>query len=178
MHKIPTWLQCPSLARPLATLSKMRQGEAGNLLVKFLIVGLSMCDTREFCRSSRDSTIGVNFDAIGEVEHYDHLSGDLMDVLKSGENSDVTFVVESERFYLHRAILSARCRYFNVLLYGNMLEARTNDEIVLKDTPAEGFRVLVEYIYTGRICLSDQSEQVSYMQLLLRYCNHNWSRLH
>ena len=149
-----------------------------NLMVKLLIVGLNMCDTREFCRSSRDSTVGVNFDAIGEVEHYDHLSGDLMDVLKSGENSDVTFVVEGEHFYLHRAILSARCRYFNVLLYGNMLEAKTNDEIALKDTPVEGFKVLVEYIYTGRICLSDQSEQVSHTLLILPYCHVIWSRLY
>ena len=42
------------------------------------------------------------------------------------------------------------------------MEARTNSEIVLRDTSAEGFKALVEYIYTGRICLSDQSEQVKY----------------
>ena len=124
-----------------------------------------MCDTREFCRSSRDSTVGVNFDAIGEVEHYDQLSGDFMDVLKSGENSDVTLVVEGERFHLHKAILSARCQYFNVLLFGDMMEARSNSEIVLRDTTAEGFKALVEYIYTGRICLSDQSEQVNITRL-------------
>ena len=91
------------------------------------------------------------------MEHYDQLSGDFM---------DVTFVVEGERFHLHKAILSARCRYFNVLLFGDMMKARTNSEIVLRDTSAEGFKALVEYIYrdiyTGRICLSDQSEQVKY----------------
>ena len=41
------------------------------------------------------------------------------------------------------------------------MEARSNSEIVLRDTSAEGFKALIEYIYTGRICLSDQSEQVS-----------------
>ena len=127
-----------------------------------------MCDTREFCRSSRDSTVGVNFDAIGDVEHYDQLSGDFMDVLKSGENSDVTLVVEGERFHLHKAILSARCRYFNILLFGNMMEAHSDNEIVLRDTSAEGFKTLVEYIYTGRICLSDQSEQVRIMWWVIK----------
>ena len=43
------------------------------------------------------------------------------------------------------------------------MEARSDNEIVLRDTSAEGFKALVEYIYTGRICLSDQSEQVSVM---------------
>ena len=112
--------------------------------------------------------MGVNFDAIGEVEHYDQLSGDFMDVLKSGENSDVTLVVEGERFHLHKAILSARCHYFNVLLFGDMMEARSNSEIVLRDTTAEGFKALVEYIYTGRICLSDQSEQVIITRLFTK----------
>ena len=112
------------------------------------------------------------------MEHYDQLSGDFMDVLKSRENLDVTLVVEGERFHLHKAILSARCRYFNVLLFGDMMEARTNSEIVLRDTSAESFKALVDYIYrdiyTGRICLSDQSEQVKYhviYDLTLSPCN-------
>ena len=74
----------------------------------------TMCDSREFCRSSRDSTIGINFDALGDVEHFEHLSGDLFDLYKSGEHTDITFVVSGVKFHAHRIILAARCNYFKV----------------------------------------------------------------
>ena len=121
-----------------------------------------MCDSREFCRSSRDSTIGINFDALGDVEHFDHLSGDFYDLYKSGENSDVTFVVSGVRFPVHRIILAGRCAYFKVLLFGEMKEARLGPgaEIPFTDTTPEAFGALLEYIYTGKLCLGDLSEEV------------------
>lgn len=123
--------------------------------------GLSICDGREFCRSSiRDSTIGINFDALGEVEHYEHVSGDLFDLLKSGELTDVTFIVGGVRFPAHRVILASRCTFFRVLLFGDMREAHSDAEIPLLDATPDSFRVLLEYIYSGKVCLSDLTEQV------------------
>ena len=80
-----------------------------------------MCDSREFCRSSRDSTIGINFDALGDVEHFEHISGDFFDLFKSGEHADVTFLISGVKFPAHRVILAARCTYFKVLLFGEMM---------------------------------------------------------
>ncbi|XP_019853257.1 PREDICTED: BTB/POZ domain-containing protein 9-like isoform X2 [Amphimedon queenslandica] len=90
-------------------------------------LSLGACDGRDFCRSSiRDSTIGINFDALGEVEHYEHVSGDLFDLLKS-----------------------------------DMREAQPgNNEITLQDATPESFRALLEYIYSGKVCLGDLPEQV------------------
>lgn len=119
-----------------------------------------MCDSREFCRSSRDSTIGINFDALGDVEHFEHVSGDLFDLFKSGEHSDVVFVVNSTRFSAHRVILAARCTYFKVLLFGEMMEAHSGAEIPVYDTTSDAFHALLEYIYSGRVCLADQKEEV------------------
>ena len=122
-----------------------------------------MCDTREFCRSSRDSTMGINFDALGDVEHFDHISGDLLDLLKSREHTDVTFVVNGVRFPAHKVILAARCTYFRILLYGEMKEAflKPEEEIPFLDTTPEAFEQLLEYIYSGRVCLGDLKEEVS-----------------
>lgn len=119
-----------------------------------------MCDSREFCRSSRDSTIGINFDALGDVEHFEHISGDFFDLFKSGEHADVTFLISGVKFPAHRVILAARCTYFKVLLFGEMKEAHPGAEIPIHDTTPEAFGTLLEYIYSGRICLGDLQEEV------------------
>ena len=121
---------------------------------------LQMCDSREFCRSSRDSTIGINFDALGDVEHFEHVSGDLFDLFKSAEHSDVVFIVDGNRFHAHRVVLAARCSYFKVLLFGEMLEAHSGADIPVYDTTPSAFHALLEYIYSGRICLADQKDEV------------------
>lgn len=124
-------------------------------------LNLGMCDGRDFCRSSfRDSTIGINFDALGEVEHYEYVSGDLFDLLRSGENTDVTFIVQETKFPAHRIILASRCAFFKVLLFGDMKEAHSGAEIPILDTTADSFKALLEYIYTGRVCLGDLTDQV------------------
>lgn len=121
-----------------------------------------MCDSREFCRSSRDSTIGINFDALGDVEHFEHLSGDLYDLYKSGENTDVTFEVVGKQFRAHKIILASRCPYFKILLFGRMKEAGLgpNSEIPFNDTTPEAFGTLLEYIYSGKVVLGDLNEDV------------------
>ena len=120
-----------------------------------------MCDTKEFCRSSRDSTIGINFDALGEVEHFEHLSGDLFDLFKSEQYADVTFLVGNTRFPAHRIVLAARCEFFRCLLFGDMKEAHHQGmEIEIPDTTPEAFAGLLQYVYCGRICLGDLPEQV------------------
>ena len=121
-----------------------------------------MCDSREFCRSSRDSTIGINFDALGDVEHFEHVSGDFFDLFKSGEHADVTFLISGVKFPAHRIILAARCTYFKVLLFGEMKEAHPGAEIPIQDTTPEAFGILLEYIYSGRICLGDLQEEVEW----------------
>ena len=119
-----------------------------------------MCDSREFCRSSRDSTIGINFDALGDIEHFEHVSGDFFDLFKSGENSDVVFVINNTHFAAHRIILAARCTFFKVLLFGEMKEAHAGAEIPILDTTPDAFRAFLEYIYSGRICLADVKDEV------------------
>lgn len=107
--------------------------------------------------------MGINFDALGDVEHFEHISGDLLDLFKSREHTDVTFVVNGVRFPAHKVILAARCTYFRILLYGEMKEAylKPDEEIPFPDTTPEAFELLLEYIYSGRVCLGDLKEDVS-----------------
>jgi len=94
----------------------------------------------------------------GDVDHIHLLSSQLKSLLCSEDFTDVTFIVEGEKFAAHRVILSARCEYFRALLYGGMKESNSADEITLPDTAVTSFRVLLEYLYTGIIYLRDSKE--------------------
>lgn len=51
----------------------------------------------------------------------------------------------------HKVILAARSEYFRALLYGGLSESGQN-EVKLK-VPLEAFRIILKYIYTGKINL-------------------------
>ncbi len=107
----------------------------------------------------------------GDVDHLQMLSSQYGNLLRTQEQSDVTFIVEGQEFYAHRLILSARCEYFRALLYGGMKEATNRDEIELHDTPAKPFKYLLKYIYTGTISLKilDEKDVIDLLILANRY---------
>ncbi|KAI6225487.1 BTB/POZ domain-containing protein 9 [Aphelenchoides fujianensis] len=72
------------------------------------------------------------------------------DLCTSPECSDVTLIVENERIPAHRVVLGVRSEYFRALLFGGLKE-QTDKEVELKETPLAAFRILLRYIYTGRI---------------------------
>jgi BTB/POZ domain-containing protein 9 len=70
------------------------------------------------------------------------------------EYSDIELVIESEHFYAQRVILAARSEYFRALLYGGLRESQQDNHIIeIKECKAEAFKILLLYIYTGRINL-------------------------
>ena len=100
-------------------------------------------------------TLGHHFSSFehGEVDHTQLLSSQFGYLLKTQDQSDVTFIVEEKLFEAHRIILSGRCEYFRALLYGGMREATNCEQIELHDTPARAFDYLLNYIYKGTISL-------------------------
>jgi len=77
--------------------------------------------------------------------------------------SDISIKVGSSIFYAHKAILTARCPYFEPLLSGGFLEGRAeNPVVVLEDTDADTVLAALEYIYTdhSRIEESDMGELI------------------
>ncbi|XP_041044496.1 BTB/POZ domain-containing protein 9 [Carcharodon carcharias] len=100
------------------------------------------------------------YTSIGEINHVHILSEHVGALIHHEEYSDVTFLVEKKRFPAHRVILAARCQYFRALLYGGMRESHSQAEIPLEDTPAEAFTMLLKYIYTGQVTLSNEKEEI------------------
>lgn len=69
----------------------------------------------------------------------------------SEEHSDVTLLIGTTEIPAHKTILSARSEYFQRLLCGSFSEA-AQTKIVLK-VPLEAFKLVLKYIYTGRISI-------------------------
>ncbi|CAL5005158.1 unnamed protein product [Urochloa decumbens] len=68
-------------------------------------------------------------------------------LLDSTEGSDVSFVVDGEKFPAHRAMLSARSPVFKAQLLGSMADAKM-ESITLHDIAPDTFRVMLRFMYT------------------------------
>ncbi|OQR73193.1 BTB/POZ domain-containing protein 9-like [Tropilaelaps mercedesae] len=94
-----------------------------------------------------------------EVDHACHLSECIGSLLESADYSDVTLVVEGERLQAHRVILASCCEYFRALLFGGMRES-SQKEVELPNAPLKAFKLLLRYIYTGRVSLGTLKEDM------------------
>jgi hypothetical protein len=96
------------------------------------------------------------------LDHSSQLPCRLQDLRSNPATCDVIFVCDPPRrgedgavgddreadaceFPCHRVVLASLGEYFVKLLYGEMLEARSI-RVELKDVPADGFRLLVQYV--------------------------------
>nr|CAB3226454.1 BTB/POZ domain-containing protein 9-like [Phallusia mammillata] len=93
-----------------------------------------------------------------EIDHCEELSDNIGALALSDDYNDVTFVVEGREFPAHRVILASRCDYFRALLFGGMRESKGREPIVVHDATADAFELLLKYIYTGKMRLSDIKE--------------------
>lgn len=79
-------------------------------------------------------------------------------LLKSGEWSDCEFLVggsaNQEKVRAHKLILAMASSAFAAMFFGKSSE--DNDLIILPDIQPRGFKVLLEYIYTDQLSLSNE----------------------
>ncbi|XP_017136478.1 BTB/POZ domain-containing protein 9-like [Drosophila miranda] len=85
-------------------------------------------------------------------------------------NSDVEFLVEGQRLPGHRQVLASRSEYFRALLCGSMVESR--QRTVRLKVPLEPFKVILEYLHTGKLPLSslDVDMLIDVLDLAHFYC--------
>ncbi|CAL5005164.1 unnamed protein product [Urochloa decumbens] len=68
-------------------------------------------------------------------------------LLDSTDGSDVLFIIDSEMFQAHRAVLAARSPVFKAELLGSMVEA-TTPSISLQDIAPATFKLMLQFMYT------------------------------
>ncbi|ELU07701.1 hypothetical protein CAPTEDRAFT_63949, partial [Capitella teleta] len=71
---------------------------------------------------------------------------------------DITLVFGKQRIACHKVILAGMCDYFRRMFLTNMLE-RGSQEVVLKDISASTGVLLVEYLYSGNIVITQLNAQ-------------------
>ncbi|KAH8238295.1 hypothetical protein KR032_002809 [Drosophila birchii] len=91
-----------------------------------------------------------------EIDLGERFSADMARLCMNERYADVEFVVEEQRLPAHRVVLAARSEYFRALLYGGMSET-TQRQIPL-EVPLDPFKVLLRYIYSGTLLLSNLDE--------------------
>eukprot|EP01112_Ceratiomyxa_fruticulosa_P020444 TRINITY_DN6959_c0_g1_i1.p1 TRINITY_DN6959_c0_g1~~TRINITY_DN6959_c0_g1_i1.p1 ORF type:complete len:599 (-),score=138.92 TRINITY_DN6959_c0_g1_i1:147-1943(-) len=70
--------------------------------------------------------------------------------------SDISIRVGDRVFHAHKAVLTARCKYFGPLISGGFLESRMeNPTVNIEDTDPDTFSAALEYIYTDHSPIED-----------------------
>lgn len=84
------------------------------------------------------------------------LGRDLLKLLDSDVHTDVTFVVEGERFRAHRMLLQARSPVFHALLSGPMREGHEG-QVEIQDIRAPVFKAMLHFVYGDTLPEEEES---------------------
>jgi len=76
------------------------------------------------------------------------LQTDLLKLLETASNTDLTLVVQGESIKAHRTILSSRSQYFERMFESDVKENVT-DEVKVPDVEPEVFKGLLHFLYSG-----------------------------
>uniref|UniRef100_A0ACD5VNY5 Uncharacterized protein n=1 Tax=Avena sativa TaxID=4498 RepID=A0ACD5VNY5_AVESA len=81
-------------------------------------------------------------------------------LLDHTDGTDVSFIVDGEKFPAHRAVLAARSPVFRAELFGSMAEA-TMSSITLQEITPATFKAMLRFIYTDELPAEDAPEDSS-----------------
>lgn len=82
----------------------------------------------------------------------------LGNLFNSTDYCDIKLKVEDKIFEAHKIVLAARSEYFRALLYSGMRETNC-DFVEINEAKPDAFKLLLRYIYTGKISLSNEKEE-------------------
>jgi hypothetical protein len=70
--------------------------------------------------------------------------------------SDITFLVEEQKVYGHKALLGLRSEYFKTLFSSGMRDSSAS-EIFIPNVKYETFLEVLRYVYTGQVTVTSET---------------------
>jgi len=70
-------------------------------------------------------------------------------LLDAPDFSDITFVVQAQRIYAHKAILVAQCEHFRAMFSGGRFAESSQAEVEIPEWSHVAFKAMLEWLYTG-----------------------------
>ena len=109
--------------------------------------------------NAKDVNVPLMHSNLSDVNHVKQLSQDIGNLFQNTDYCDLKLIVEGVEFKAHRIILAARSEYFRALLFSGMKETNC-DSIVINEARPGAFRLLLQYIYTGKISFRNEKEEL------------------
>lgn len=114
-------------------------------------------NNNNFKEASTSSNL-IHNSNLSEVNHVKQLSADIGNLFNNTDYCDIKLMVEGIEFRAHKIVLAARSEYFRALLFSGMKETNC-ESIEIGDAKPDAFRLLLRYIYTGKISLRNEKEE-------------------
>ncbi|XP_064636563.1 kelch-like protein 5 isoform X3 [Lineus longissimus] len=90
------------------------------------------------------------------INHSERMMKKMESYLCNRKLCDVILVTGAKRIAAHRVVLSAASDYFAAMFTNDVKEA-SQEEIKMKDVDSEALALLVQYMYTGKIDLKEET---------------------
>lgn len=97
---------------------------------------------------------------ISEINHVKQLATDIGNLFFNTDYTDVKLIVDGVEFSAHKIILAARSEYFRALLFSSGMSETNSNCIHIKEAKPNAFRLLLQYIYKGKINLKNEKEDL------------------
>jgi len=97
-----------------------------------------------------DHSLGYSGAAVNAVAVTAGYTSQMRDLVNDEEFADVTFLIENEPVYAHRAILAQRSDHFSAMFRSGMRES-VEKTIAIPNVSKTVFLLLLEYIYTDSV---------------------------
>ena len=87
------------------------------------------------------------------------------------ELCDITLTVGNLTFSAHRLVLAGNSPYFRNLFKADNAMAESKDLLLLNDFQSEAVRSVLEYFYSGKLCVKlEDTEELLSLSCLLQVC--------
>jgi len=165
------WFLCASVANESFAAPERRAGHVAAVVDRRLFISGGACGTQYYGKGKwfiLDTDAPPAMQTATPPLCADSVRRVMSEYLNKQQFSDVTFVVEGRRLHAHRILLTLFSDYFRRAFACGMRET-FEPEIVIDGTPHETFFALLEFLYTGKLRLSEaQQNDDCFLMGLLR----------